>query len=108
MAVSISGILRTLLAGLTLTTAYTLITLMTIFFPQVCRRSHATWTLLMAMVALVAWFVIPQLPTLFANLGLPHPIYFCWIVSLVTFFIVFLFDKRRIRAPNLLQGPQPS
>jgi len=100
LAVSVSGILKTLLIGLTLTTAYTLVTLMTIFFPQVCRRSHATWTLLMAMAALVAWLVFPQLQSSFRNIGLPHPIYFCWMVSLVTFFIVFVLDKRKILAPT--------
>ncbi|MFQ6007381.1 MAG: sodium:solute symporter family protein, partial [Candidatus Zixiibacteriota bacterium] len=52
LAVSVSGILKTLLIGLTLTTAYTVITLATIFWPQVCRRAHATWTLLTAMAAL--------------------------------------------------------
>jgi SSS family solute:Na+ symporter len=34
LAVSVSGILKTLLIGLTLTTAYTLLTLMTIFWPK--------------------------------------------------------------------------
>ena len=100
MAVSVSGILKTLLIGLTLTTAYTLITLMTIFWPQVCRRSHATWTLLMAMAALVFWFFIPQLPSFFKDLGMPHPIFFCWIVSLLTFAIVAVVDKRKILAGN--------
>ncbi len=100
LAVSVSGILKTLLIGLTLTTAYTLVTLMTIFWPRLCRRSHATWTLLMAMVALVVWLIFPQLQFSFQKIGLPHPIYFCWIVSLVTFFIVFMLDKRRIQAPN--------
>ncbi len=99
MAVSVSGILQTLLIGLTLTTAYTLITLMTIFWPSVCRRGHATWTLLMAMAALVAWLIFPGIGTAFRSIGLPHPIFFCWFVSLVTFLVVFIVDKRRIEAP---------
>jgi SSS family solute:Na+ symporter len=100
LAVSISGILKTLLTGLTLTTAYTLVTLMTIFWPRVCRRSHATATLLMAMAALALWLIFPQLPAFFQGIGFPHPIYFCWIVSLSTFFIVYLFDKREIQMQN--------
>ncbi|UCD94789.1 MAG: sodium:solute symporter family protein [Candidatus Zixiibacteriota bacterium] len=96
LAVSVSGILKTLLIGLTLTTAYTLVTLMTIFWPQVCRRGHATWTLLMAMAALVLWLVFPQLRLFFQDIKLPHPIFFCWMVSLITFFAVFLLDKRKI------------
>lgn len=96
LAVSVSGILKTLLIGLTLTTAYTLITLMTIFAPRLCRRSHATWTLLTTMAALVCWLVFPQLPAFFNSLGLPHPIYFCWMVSLLTFGAVLILDKRKI------------
>jgi SSS family solute:Na+ symporter len=100
LAVSVSGILKTLLIGLTLTTAYTLLTLMTIFWPQVCRRSHAVWTLLMAMGALTIWLVFPQVPSFLKEMGLPHPIFFCWIVSLLTFFVVAVVDKRKILVTN--------
>jgi SSS family solute:Na+ symporter len=97
LAVSVSGIVRTLLIGLTLTTAYTLITLMTLFWPSLCRRSHATWTLIVAMAALALWLIFPQIPSFFQRINLPHPIYFCWIVSLVTFFLVAVGDKRKIK-----------
>ncbi|MEW5993604.1 MAG: sodium:solute symporter family protein [Candidatus Zixiibacteriota bacterium] len=97
LAVSVSGILKTLLIGLTLTTAYTLVTLMTIFWPQVCRRAHASWTLVTAMAALALWLIFPQVPAFFQQIGLSHPIFFCWIVSLVTFFTVFVIDKRKIQ-----------
>ena len=100
LAVSVSGILETMMVGLTLTTAYTLVTLMTLFFPKVCRRSHATWTLLMAMAALAAWLIFPQVSTFFRGIGFPHPIYICWMVSLLTFFGVALLDKRRIKMPG--------
>lgn len=97
LAVKVSGILETLLIGLTLTTAYTLVTLMTIFWPNICRRSHATWTLLVAMVSLALWLIFPQVSCFFQTISLPHPIYFCWIVSLVTFFVVAMIDKRKIK-----------
>jgi SSS family solute:Na+ symporter len=97
LAISVRGILQTLLIGLTLTTAYTLVTLMTLFWPKVCRRSHATWTLLIAMAALALWLIFPQIGVFFQKINLPHPIYFCWIVSLVTFFVVALVDKRQIK-----------
>jgi SSS family solute:Na+ symporter len=100
LAISVRGILQTLLIGLTLTTAYTLVTLMTLFWPGICRQSHATWTLLMAMAALALWLLFPQIGTFFQRINLPHPIYFCWIVSLVTFFIVALIDKRQIIRPS--------
>lgn len=100
LAISVRGILQTLLIGLTLTTAYTLVTLMTLFWPKVCRRSHATWTLLVAMGALALWLIFPQISAFFQKFNLLHPIYFCWIVSLVTFFLVALIDKRRIERPS--------
>ena len=43
------------------------------------------------MVALILWLVAPPQWRV-----LPHPIYFTWIVSLVTFFLVALLDKRPI------------
>ena len=97
LAVSVSGILKTLLIGLCLTTAYTLVTLMTLFLPGICRRGHAMWTLLMSMAALAVWLIFPAVPANFRGIGLPHPIYFTWIVSLVTFLLVAVIDKRRIK-----------
>jgi SSS family solute:Na+ symporter len=97
LAISVRGILQTLLIGLTLTTAYTLVTLMTLFWPKVCRRSHASWTLVMAMAALALWLIFPQIGAFFRKINLPHPIYFCWIISLVTFFVVALVDKKHIK-----------
>jgi SSS family solute:Na+ symporter len=72
---------------------------MTLFWPEVCRRSHATWTLLMTITALGLWLVFPQIRSLFLGINLPHPIYFCWMVSLVTFVLVAVLDKRRIKEP---------
>lgn len=100
LAVSVSGILNTLLLGLTLTTAYTLVTLATLFCPGLCRISHATWTLLTAMAALVVWLVFPQVAEFFNAFHLVHPIFFCWIVSLLTFGLVAVFDKRKIKQGN--------
>jgi len=91
LAITVEGILKTLLVGLTLTTAYTLVVLATLFAPGLCRRSSATWTLAATMVALAAWLLMPP-----SWRFLPHPIYFTWLVSLAVFFTVPLFDRRRI------------
>jgi SSS family solute:Na+ symporter len=91
LALTVSGILKILLIGLTLTTSYTLIVLMTMFWPAMCRKSSATWTLLTTMAALVLWLVMPS-----DWRFLPHPIYFTWIVSLVTFLIIAVVDRRKI------------
>ncbi len=98
LAISVSeNILNTLLIGLCLTTAYTLVTLMTLFWPKMCRQGHATWTLLTSMSALSLWVIFPQIPVFFREIQLPHPIYLCWIVSLLTFIAVSIIDKRRIK-----------
>ena len=98
LAISVSDILNTLLIGLCLTTAYTLVTLMTLFWPQVCRRGHATWTLLTSMSALALWLIFSQIPSFFKTIHLPHPIYLCWMVSLLTFLLVAIIDKRRLKS----------
>ena len=98
LAISVSeNILNTLLIGLCLTTAYTLVTLMTLFWPKMCRQGHATWTLLTSMAALSLWLIFPQIPVFFREIHLPHPIYLCWIVSLLTFITVSIIDKRSIK-----------
>jgi SSS family solute:Na+ symporter len=91
LALTVQGILRVLLIGLTLATAYTLIVLMTMFWPGACRRSSASWTLVATMASLAAWLVAPPSWRVF-----PHPIYFTWLVSLVTFFAVAAIDRRAI------------
>ncbi|MBI4719947.1 MAG: sodium:solute symporter family protein [Chitinivibrionia bacterium] len=96
LAVTVSGILKTLLIGLCLTTSYTLIILMTLFCPGICRRGHATWTLLASMAVLALWLVVPAIPAFFKSISLPHPIYACLIVSLLTFLLVAIIDKRKI------------
>ena len=65
LALTVSGILKMLLVGLTLTTAYTLIVLMTLFWPAVCSRSSATWTLLATIGSLVVWLLFLPLAYLF-------------------------------------------
>jgi len=92
LAMQITGILKMLLVGLTLSTAYTLIVLMTLFWPSMCRRGSASWTLATTMIALAAWQIAPE-----SWRFLPHPIYFTWMVSLVTFFAVAVVDRRPIR-----------
>jgi SSS family solute:Na+ symporter len=97
LAVTVSGIVKTLLIGLSLTTAYTLVTLMTLFAPKICRRGHAFWTLLLSMLAFGFWLIFPQIGSFFKRLSMPHPIYLLWIVSLVTFLAVVILDRRKIK-----------
>ena len=94
LALTVSGILKMLLVALTLTTSYTLIVLMTMLWPAACRRGSAVWTLGMTKVALVVWLLAPAEWRV-----LPHPVYFLWLVSLATFAVVAVVDRRRIDSP---------
>ena len=94
LALKVVGILKFLLSGLSLSTAYTLVLLMTLYAPGLCRRSSAFWTLLATMIGYAYWLIFPG-----HHFGLPHPIYFTWIVGLLTFFVVMVVDKRKINGP---------
>ncbi len=84
------GILKTLLMGLSLTTAFTLVFLCTLFLPGLCRKSSAFYTTLAGIAALIAWQFIPSVQIL------SQPIYLEWIVCLITFGLTAVFDKRHI------------
>lgn len=90
LAFNAVGILKTLLIGLSLTTAFTLVFLFTIFAPGLCRRNSAFYTTLAGMLALLAWQVFPQVQIM------AHPIYMEWLVCLVTFLAVPIFDSAKI------------
>ena len=84
------GILKTLLIGLSLTTAFTVVFLFTVFAPGLCRRGSAFYTTLAGILALVAWNFVPALGV-FA-----HPIYFEWVVCLSVFLLVPVFDRQPV------------
>lgn len=85
------GILKTLLIGLSLTTAFTVVFLFTIFAPGLCRKNSAFYTTLAGIIALAAWQFIP------ATRVFAHPIYMEWVVCLATFFIVAAVDSEKAK-----------
>jgi len=98
MAITMSkDILKSLLAGLTLNAAFALILVATLFFPGICRRGSAAWTLAAAMVSLGAWFVLPESWRLSVA---DQPIYLVLPVTLLAFLLVSIFDSRRIEKPE--------
>ena len=90
------GILRTLLIGLSLTTAFTVVFLFTIFAPGLCRKSYAFYTTLAGMIALAAWQVVPAV-RIFV-----HPIYMEWAICLTTFLLVAALDNEKIPAATMV------
>lgn len=90
LAFNAVGIVKTMLIGLSLTTAFTLVFLFTLFAPGLCRKNSAFYTTLAGIVTLFVWQVFPSVQ-IFA-----HPIYMEWLVCLITFFVVALVDNQKI------------
>ena len=95
LAFNAVGIVKVMLIGLSLTTAFTLIFLATMFCPSLCRKNSAFYTTLVGVLGLVAWQFIPQTHIV------PHVIYFEWIICIITFLIVRLVDKTPITLPEV-------
>lgn len=85
------GILKTMLAGLSLATAFTVVFLFTIFAPGLCRKNSAFVTTIVGLVALLAWEFVPALKIF------QHPIYLEWFACLAAFFLTTLIDKQPIK-----------
>lgn len=95
LAFNAVGIVKIMLIGLSLTTAFTLVFLCTMFCPSLCRKNTAFWTTLVGIIGLFAWQLCPQIRIL------PHVIYFEWIICIITLLIVRLVDKTPIKMPEL-------
>ena len=95
MAFNAVGIVKMMLTGLSLTTAFTLVFLATMFAPDLCRRNTAFYTTLVGLIGLLAWQIFPSVRIL------PHPIYFEWIICTITLLVVRVIDKEPITPPAL-------
>ena len=96
-ALTISGIISTLMAGLSLMTAFAVIVLMTMYAPAYCSRQAAFYTIMAPIIVLVAWMVIPAVRVL------PHVMYAEWIVCSVTFCGISLVSKKSISTDGLAE-----
>ncbi|MCT4619932.1 MAG: sodium:solute symporter family protein [Marinisporobacter sp.] len=90
LSLTIVGILKTLLVALSLTTAFTVTFLFTIFAPGLCRKHSAFYTTVVGIFVLVLWTFVPQI-RIFS-----HVIYLEWIVCIGTFLMVAVFDSAKI------------
>jgi SSS family solute:Na+ symporter len=95
MAFNMVGIVKMMMIGLSLTTAFTLVFLCTMFAPGLCRKNTAFWTTLVGILGLVAWTFIPSIRIF------PHVIYFEWLICIITLLIVRAIDKEPIKKPTL-------
>lgn len=100
LALTMSGILKTILIGLSLTAAFTVVFLFTVFAPGFARKSSAFYTNLVGIIMLVLWQFVPAIRIF------PHVIYLEWIACVVTFLVVPMFDSRRIVVDGLARVAQ--
>jgi SSS family solute:Na+ symporter len=83
-----------MMIGLSLTTAFTLVFLCTIFCPSLCRKNTAFYTTLVGIAGLFLWQLVPAIHFL------PHVIYFEWLICIITLILVRLFDHEPITLPE--------
>lgn len=95
-ALTISGIIATLMAGLSMMTSFSVIALMTLYAPKYCSREAAFYTILTSVVVLVVWMIFPQVRIL------PHVIYAEWITCGAVFLGISAFARQRIAADEHL------
>lgn len=82
MAMGVSSILGTIMIGLSLTAAFSVIVIMALFFPKYSCKAAGFWTLLVGFVMLILWQLVPSV-RIFTNV-----IYMEWFVCILTYAIV--------------------
>ncbi len=96
-ALTISGIINTLMAGLSLMAAFSVIVLMTLYAPKRCTKEAAFYTLLTSVVVLLAWSYFPSIRIV------SDVIYMEWIVCAIVFWTVSALSKNAIVIDKNLQ-----
>lgn len=94
LALSMSGIVKTIAIGLSLSTAFTVVFLFTIFLPKLCRKNSAFFTTLTGIITLFLWQLVPSIRVF------PHVIFMEWVVCLATFLLVAVFDKESLKSAD--------
>jgi len=95
LAFNAVGILKTMLAGLSMTAPLTIVFLFTVFAPGLCKKNAAFYTVLVGLVGIVAWAYMPALHV-FRDV-----IYFEWFICVLTFLLVYVLDPTPIKKPKL-------
>lgn len=95
VALNASGILSMVMLTLSITTAFSIVFVFTIFAPSICRKNSAFNTGLAGMIVIALWQLVPAIRVV------PHVIYMEWIVCLIVFLATPLFDCKAIK--NVLE-----
>lgn len=86
LALSVSSILGTLMIGLSLTAAFSLIVIVALFFPQYSCKAAGFWTLLAGLIVLVLWQLMPAIRIF------PNVIYMEWAVCGATYLLLSIIS----------------
>ncbi|HIU64387.1 MAG TPA: sodium:solute symporter family protein [Candidatus Avacidaminococcus intestinavium] len=81
MAMMVSGILNTIMIGLSLTAAFSVIVIIGLFFPQYTCKAAGFNTLLVGLIVLILWQLVPAVRVF------PHVIYMEWVACLGTYLL---------------------
>lgn len=92
LALTISGIIKTLMVALSLTASFSVIVLFTIYAPKLCSKSAAFYTIVAGVVTLILWQTVPQIRIF------PHVIFLEWLVCLGTFVGVHVLEGKSVVA----------
>ncbi len=95
LAMTISGIIATLMAGLSLMAAFSVIVLLTLYKPEWCSKESAFYTIMASFIVLAAWMAIPAVRVL------PHVIYMEWLVCGTVFLGSSLLCRNTIPVKEL-------
>ncbi len=94
LAMTVSGIIQTIMIGLSLTAAFSIVVLFTLFAPGMCRKNSAFYTIAAGLLTLILWQTVP------ATRLLPHVIYMEWVVCTIVFLLVYALDSSPIKADS--------
>lgn len=89
MAMSVSGILGTIMIGLSLTAAFSVIVIVALFFPQYACKAAGFNTLLVGLVLLIAWQLVPAIRIF------PHVIYAEWVFCSLTYGLTYALNPAK-------------
>ena len=93
MAMMVSGILNTIMMGLSLTAAFSIIVIVALFFPQYACKAAGFNTMLVGLVLLIAWQLVPAIRIF------PHVIYLEWVACILTYVVTAIVAPEKKEIP---------
>ena len=93
LAMTVSSILGTIMIGLALTAAFTMIVFVALFFPKYTSKAAGFWTLLAGLLTIILYKFCPAVRIF------PNVIYLEWIVCIMTYEVVAIISPAKKEAP---------